>query len=643
MATLASHSAIGKLVPDFSTQLLGDLQGLLDKAHRFTGATSSAIAFVEGEELVTKASQGDCAPDPGSRSPIAGSFTGLCVHSREVQRCDDASRDPRVDAGACEALGIKSIVMVPIAEKRTIFGVLAAFSPKPNAFTQTHVALLRTLADIVLELRKRYPVEPLAVDVPARPDPDDTQELAPPKAEAAAPNPTPQSETFEPAPAMNMIEPAQKEFTVAPASLIAEEEFFSKPVKSPKVQPDPLLSNHAEFHVSMASLPISNEPASTVAPVKAESKTVEPKAEEPKPAEMKPVEKKALGPVLVKPEPKPQPKTDTPVDLWKREPIHLETESEPAEYARLVTPVEPKKNEVVLSTADDIGPSVVAKSDTMTAPSFGTYGYGAADALARRRRSDSGTMKTILIVSVAAIVTFACLWFVTHRNTASSAATVQAATPQPIAAEPVASVPVAPPVVPEPTTSPVSSASEPPVTVIKKSGLTLPNSGSDHKKASNEGVATSKLGTTASASNEPVVVVNNGSVRKKAVADDVEAPKVATAGNTNVGGLLNMLKTAKPEAAFRSSSITAPQLLKSVAPTFPAFARQMHIQSDRVVLNGTVEKDGTITNIKVVRGKQVFVQPAINAVKQWKYKPALLNGEPTAATIEIVVNFNDAD
>ena len=67
----------------------------------------------------------------------------------------------------------------------------------------------------------------------------------------------------------------------------------------------------------------------------------------------------------------------------------------------------------------------------------------------------------------------------------------------------------------------------------------------------------------------------------------------------------------------------------------------MHIQSDRVVLNGTVEKDGSVNNIKVVRGKQVFVQPAISAVKQWKYKAAELNGEPTASTIEIVVNFVD--
>jgi protein TonB len=121
----------------------------------------------------------------------------------------------------------------------------------------------------------------------------------------------------------------------------------------------------------------------------------------------------------------------------------------------------------------------------------------------------------------------------------------------------------------------------------------------------------------------------------------MEAPRVAASDTSGMNNLMSMVKTAQPEAAFRSSSIQAPQLLKQVAPQFPAFARQMHIQSDRVVLNGTVEKDGSVSNIKVVRGKQVFVQNAMNAVKQWKYKPAELNGEPTPSTIEIVVNFVD--
>jgi TonB family protein len=146
---------------------------------------------------------------------------------------------------------------------------------------------------------------------------------------------------------------------------------------------------------------------------------------------------------------------------------------------------------------------------------------------------------------------------------------------------------------------------------------------------------------------EPVpdetIILNGGTVPKRNGAEENMAPpKVTADSSSGVSSILNMVKpTTQPEAAFHSSSITSPVLIKQVAPQFPMFARQMHIQSDRVVLNGTVEKDGSVSNIKVLRGKQIFVGPAVNAVKEWKYKPAMLNGEPTQSTVEIVVNFVD--
>jgi len=163
-------------------------------------------------------------------------------------------------------------------------------------------------------------------------------------------------------------------------------------------------------------------------------------------------------------------------------------------------------------------------------------------------------------------------------------------------------------------------------TVVKKTDL----NGNTVKKG--EVIAADKTVFVAAAGRVP---------GRHSAADDVEAPKVASSDTSGMNNIMSNLRTSQPAAAFRASQIQAPQLLKQVAPQFPAFARQMHIQSDRVVLNGTVEKDGSVSNIKVVRGKQVFVQNAMNAVKEWKYKPAELNGEPTPSTIEIVVNFID--
>jgi TonB family protein len=606
MATIASHSAIGQFVPDFSSQFLSDLQGLLEKAGRFTGATSTAIAFVDGAELVTKVSMGDCAPEPGSRSPISGSFTGLCVQSREVQRCDDAVRDSRVDAGACEALGIASMVIVPIGEKKAVYGVLAAFSPKPNAFSPTHVALLRTISDIVIELRKRYPV-------------------APPEISEKKSAPVESAHVAEAAPHVYGAPEVKAPEVKAPISSVLPT-FASSVTPVAEVEPvvkdnaEPALPQAAELHITMAAIPVTPEPIKYEPPVFSTAK------EGPEALDFSTAtEKKPLGPVLVKSETKPAPRIQNTVDLWKREPLLLKNETEPVEeYARLVTPEPVKKKDEILTTAADIGPSVVTKSEE-TAPTFGSYGHTAASALEHQHRADSGIRKIILVAAVVIALVIAGGWYFTHRSSATTPAEVQAASPAIHASMPE-TVPPAPAIT-EPTPTPAPVSSGPSIaTVLKKTDLNLGN-----KKKADEVIAEDKT----------IRVANNGAPRKRNPADDVEAPRVSSSDTGGMNNLMNMVKTAQPEAAFRSSSIQAPQLLKQVAPQFPAFARQMHIQNDKVVLNGTVDKDGTVSNIKVVRGKQVFVQPAIAAVKQWKYKAAQLNGEATASTIEIVVNFVD--
>ena len=605
MATIASHTAIGQIVPDFSSQFLSDLQGLLEKAGRFTGATSAAIAFVDGDELVTKVSMGDCAPEPGSRSSIIGSFTGLCVQEREVQRCDDASKDSRVDSNACEVLGIASMVIVPILEKKHVYGVLAAFSPKPNAFSPTHVALLRTIADIVIELRKRYPSEPaLAPGV-------DTEPEAPKQTEASKPIETPKYSAPE---------------TKAPISSVLPS-FASASSPASESKPAPTLNATDKLNATVASIPVPTE-SDEPEPLKITPARPEPVKAQAFEAPTPLPEKKPLGPVLVKPESKPQPRLDNTVDLWKREPLLLKNEPEQGEYARLITEEPPKKSDDILTTAADIGPVSVEASETPSKPVPGTYSYSAVGALDQQRKAESNTRKIMMIAAALVVAIIFGGWFLKQRTSAAEAVQeVQAAAPQPHAAT------TTPSAITPTTSAPISeavpslpSASIPVAVVVKKTGLNLP----DAKSAAPE-VKTNSA---------PAMVVSNSSFPKHHV-EDVEAPKVASADTSSVGNLLNMVKTAQPEASFRSSSIVAPQLLKSVSPIFPPFARQMHIQSDRVVLNGTVEKDGTVNNIKVVRGKQVFVQPAISAVRMWKYKPAYLNGEPTSSTIEIVVNFTD--
>src|SRR3954469_14923225 len=135
-----------------SHHLSEQLADITAKVLRFTNAGGAAIAIGSGEVAVTKAASGDLAPDLETPIRLEGSFAGMCIREGELLYCEDAENDPRVDATTSAAMGLRSMVMVPIGERANICGVLAAFSGTPGAFRPTHIAVLRTLADIVHEL-----------------------------------------------------------------------------------------------------------------------------------------------------------------------------------------------------------------------------------------------------------------------------------------------------------------------------------------------------------------------------------------------------------------------------------------------------------------------------------------------------------
>ena len=89
------------------------------------------------------------------RLRVEGTFTGLCIQTGKELRCDDCETDTRVDTAAIRALGIRSMVVTPIREDNRVVGVLAAFAPTPHAFTITHVAVLKTMADQISALLQK--------------------------------------------------------------------------------------------------------------------------------------------------------------------------------------------------------------------------------------------------------------------------------------------------------------------------------------------------------------------------------------------------------------------------------------------------------------------------------------------------------
>lgn len=582
MATVASHSDIAQFVPDYSAQFLGELQGILEKAQRFSGASGVAIAFVEGDELVTKSGLGASAPEVGSRSAIQGSFTGLCVQTREVQRCDDASCDSRVDSQACAALGVASMVIVPIGDKHKCLGVLAAFAAKPNSFSPTHVALLRTLADIVVELYNRYPgSQPTATAMNA----------------VAAPTPKPEP----PAPVAKAEPAASKPEPIGPVAST----------------PAPRITVPVAPHVESAP------------------RAIEPPKPKPAAASQTAI-RLTEGPVIVPPvtpDPKPEPKhVARPVSV-NQEPLRIERKTETPRFAPVIDiGAGREKREEVLSSAADIGPVTVAKP-APEAPLFSSYGYSAIGALEQQQKEESGSKRVLMIAAglIIVIALAASGYLFSHRSksTTEAANVSQAVQPLPVEPAPASSVPV-------PQTTPAASdVAVPPASTEKAPEPSAKTTQPAPAREKNSEPAPRKSAPA------PLLVADGGTVPKRPVTENVEAPGVVSTGTGDVGSILGMVKTAQPKANFKASSVTPPELMRRVAPVYPSFAKQLRLKSERVVLTASIGKDGTVTDVKLVRGKPMFVDAAISAVRQWKYKPAYLNGEPVTATVEIDLDFTN--
>jgi protein TonB len=110
-----------------------------------------------------------------------------------------------------------------------------------------------------------------------------------------------------------------------------------------------------------------------------------------------------------------------------------------------------------------------------------------------------------------------------------------------------------------------------------------------------------------------------------------------------IGGIISSTpvavpKVATPQRVRVSQGVTQGLLIRKVQPNYPPLARQARIQG-QVLLAAEISKDGTIENLHLISGHPMLAPAAIEAVKQWKYKPYILNGEPVEVETQITVNF----
>lgn len=491
-----------------------ELTLIAQRAQAFTNASGTAIALNEGnaDEIICRARSGAAAPEVGTALRVEGSFTGLCIQSGKELRCDDAETDTRVDLAAIRALGIRSMVVTPIREESKVVGVLACFAPTAHAFTITHVAVLKTMADQITVL-------------------------------------------------------LQKE----------------RRVREEGSTPEPARAVAPEIAVVQPSAPLA-------------------------------------PPVGIKPAPAAPARSSFPV-VSKVDPVPF-----------------PKKEE---------------KRAEVRA-SFGTF-----DAVAAEEKKSGANVKILGIVAVlliAAGATFAFLKM--HKpgtpapaqhaqETGNPATTTEPAEPQQVQQSQAMTTTAPVPVSASENSASASSAGNnsnlshaaarsAAVTVVPDS---VRKSDKNAQKASqHENVAEPEkpVPSTVALSSGPSQIRANENVQ----GADVAPTFSVTSGNAS-GSLSALARpvSGAPAAALAKSELEPLKVLKTVPPAYPAIAKVRRL-SGQAEVEVTVGKDGRAHNPKFISGQPIFRDAAFDAVKQWLFKPARLNGEPIDQTTRIKVDFH---
>jgi TonB family protein len=166
----------------------------------------------------------------------------------------------------------------------------------------------------------------------------------------------------------------------------------------------------------------------------------------------------------------------------------------------------------------------------------------------------------------------------------------------------------------------------------------------DSSKPSASSVAAKEVPATKAAA-EPIVIKPGASkAAKPAPIADAPAPSVTGIAPAEGGALPTLLdspsKAPTPvlQSVNVSQGVSQGLLVKKVQPIYPPVALRLRIEG-AVQLTATISKSGDISAVKVLGGDAALARAAVVAVKQWKYKPYLLNGSPVEIQTQITLNF----
>ncbi|HJV91646.1 MAG TPA: sensor domain-containing diguanylate cyclase [Holophagaceae bacterium] len=120
-----------------------------EQAQSILGADGAAVEMEQGEEMVYQAATGIAAKQLGMRLAKVGSLSGLCVATQQMLTCEDAEADDRVDQAACRAVGLRSMILVPLRHEGLPVGALKVMSRRPRAFRAEDLQTLDLISEVI--------------------------------------------------------------------------------------------------------------------------------------------------------------------------------------------------------------------------------------------------------------------------------------------------------------------------------------------------------------------------------------------------------------------------------------------------------------------------------------------------------------
>ena len=314
--------------------------------------------------------------------------------------------------------------------------------------------------------------------------------------------------------------------------------------------------------------------------------------------------------------------------------------------AKEVTAPPAKEKGTKVAASGSSAPSHGAASTSMSgyvgnAPSFSAF--------SEKDSGASGVTKKVLIAAVV-LLALAALGYVGYGKFAKPST---APVPQSISApsRPQSSAQPAPVVAPSvaPSTSTADLAGAATSALAPKTTAATPL---DKPSAATGNSPVTRIAVDAEPgakkpNSAPILVKSTTAGTKTKAQSEDSAPQLpspiadATAPDSNLSGLMAVSPSLpKPslETIKVSQGVSQGLLIKRVQPKYPQAALAVHTEGS-VEIDATINKEGSVTNVKVLSGNAVLAHAAVEAVRQWRYKPYYLDGQPVEIETQITVKF----